>query len=111
MKPDPEPPSATDTSNVSNKAQTNMQAPQKPYMLHAPVATPSKLAAHQRIMPSEQIHTSVKPTAAANTQYNQSAVQSNTEPKVPAPPSVPATKVPASCASHTSMVTCQSSHT
>ena len=73
-----------------------MHVPQKPYMLHAPAATPPKLVAHQCITPSEQPHTPAKPAAAANAQCNQSAVQSNTEPKVPSPPSVPAAKVPAS---------------
>ena len=74
------------------------------YMLHALATTPPKLVAHQCITPSEQLHTPAKP-AAANTQCNQSAVQSNTEPKVTAPPSVPATKVTVSSASHTSMTT------
>ena len=86
-----------------------MYAPQKPYLLHAPAATPHKLLAHQYITPSEQPHTPAKPAAAANTQCNQSAVQSSIEPKVPASPSMPAAKVPASSASHTSMATCQSS--
>ena len=47
-----------------------MHAPQKPYMLHAPAATPPKLVAHQCITHSEQPHTPAKPTAAANTQCN-----------------------------------------
>ena len=54
--------------------------------------------------PSEQSHTPAKPDAE-NTKCNQSAVQSSMEPKVPAPPSVPPTKVSASFASHTSMAT------
>ena len=88
-----------------------MHAPQKPCMLHAPAATPPNWAPHQCITPSEKPCTAAKPAAAANTQCNQSVVQSNTEPKVPALPSVPATKVLISSASHTSMATCQSSQT
>ena len=80
-----------------------MHSPQKPYILHAPAATPPNLVAHQCITLSEHPYTPAKPFAAANTQYNQSAVQYSTEPKVQAPPSVPATKVPASSASLTSM--------
>ena len=99
-KPYPEPTSVIDTPNVSNKDQTHMYAWQKPYMLHAPAATPPNLVAHQCITPSEESHTSAKPPAA-NTQCNQSAVQSSTEPKIPAPPSVPAAKVHANSASHT----------
>ena len=110
MKPNPETTSVTDTPNVSTKDQTHMHAWQKPYMLHAPSAILPKLVAHQCIIPSEQSCTPSK-SATANTQCNQSAVQSTTEPKVPAPPSMPATKVPASSASHTSMATCHSSHT
>ena len=79
-------------------------------MLHAPAATPSMVVAHQCIIPSEQPCTTTKP-AAANTQCNQNAVQSSTEPNVPAPPSVPANNVPAISTSHTSMVTHQLSHT
>ena len=82
-----------------------MHGLQKPYMLHAPTATPPKLVAHQCITHSEQPHTPAK-LAAANVQYNQSALQSSTEPKVLAPPSVPAAKFPASSASHTSVATC-----
>ena len=67
MKPNPEPASATDTSDISNKAQTHMHAPQKPYMLYAPAATPPNLAAHQCITPSEQPNTPAKSAAAANT--------------------------------------------
>ena len=78
-------------------------------MLHAPAATPHKSVAHQYITLSEQLCTPAKP-ATANTQCNHSAVQSSTEPKVPASPSVPAAKVPASSTSHTSMARCQSSH-
>ena len=111
MKPDPEPPSATDTSDVSQKTQTSMHVPQKPYMLHAPDATPPNLEAHQCITPSEQPYTPAKPATAANTHCNQSAVQSTTEPRVPSLPSVPAAKVPVSCASHTSMATHRSSCT
>ena len=105
MKPDPEPASVTDTSDVSNKDHTHMHTQQKPYMLHVPAATPPILVAHQCITPSEQPCTPAKPVAAANTQCNQSAVQFSTEPKVPALPSVPAAKVPASPASHTSVTT------
>ena len=71
-------------------------------MLHAPAATPPKLVAHQCITLSEQPSIPAKPAAVANTQCNQSTLQSSTEPKVPAPPSVPTTKVPASSVSHTS---------
>ena len=78
-KPDPEPSSATDTPDVSNKPQTDIHAPQKPYILHAPAATLPKLVAHQCIIPSVQPCTPAKPAAAANTQCNQSAVQSSTE--------------------------------
>ena len=92
-KPDPEPPSVTDTSDVSNKDQPNMHAPQKPYMLHAPAATPLNLVVHQCITSSEQPCTPAKPAAAADTQCSKSALQSSTEPKVSAPPSVPAAKV------------------
>ena len=106
MKSDPEPPSATDTSDVSNKGQTHMHTPQKPKMLHAHAVTPPNLVAHQSITSSEQPHTPPKPVALANTQCNQSAVQSSTEPKVSEPTSVPATKVPANFASYTSMATC-----
>ena len=95
----------TDTYDVSNKNQTHLHAPQKPYMLHAPVATAPNLVANQFITPSEQLHIPTKPAAAANTQCNQSAVQSNIEQKVPALLSVPAAKVPTSSASHTSMAT------
>ena len=98
MKPDPEPPSARDTSDVFNKTQTQMHAPQKPYMLHASAATPPKLVAHQCITPSEQPCTPAKSAAAPNTQCNQSAVQCSTEPKVSVPPRVPANNVPASSA-------------
>ena len=106
MKPNPEPASVTDTSDVSNKDQTHMYAPQKPYMSHAPAATPPRLVAHQCITPSDQPCTPVKQAAGANTQCTQSAVQSSTEQKVTAPPSVPATNVPAISVSHTSMVKC-----
>ena len=82
-----------------------MHAPWKPYMLHAQAATPPKFVAHPCITPSEQPCTPAKPAAAANTQCNQSAIQSNTEPKVSASLSVPPAKVPASSASHTSMAT------
>ena len=84
-----------------------MYAPQKPYMLHAPAATPPSLVANQCITPSEQPCTLAKPAAAANIQCNQSAGQFSTEPKVTTPPSVPAAKVLSSSASHTSMATCQ----
>ena len=99
-KPDPEPVSDIDTCDITNKNQTYRQASQKPYMLHALAATPPKLVAHRCIKLSAQSSTPAKPAVAANTQCNQSAVQSSTEPKVLAPPSVPAAKVPASCASH-----------
>ena len=99
-KPDPEPASVIDMSDVSNKDQTHVHVLQKPNMLHAPAATPPKMVAHQCITHSEQPYTPAKP-GAANTEYNQSAAQSTTEPKVPAPPSVSATKVPASSTSHT----------
>ena len=66
-KPDPEPVSVADTSDVSNKHQTHMHAPQKPYTLHAPAATPPKFVAHQCITHSEQPCTPAKPAAAANT--------------------------------------------
>ena len=61
-----------------------MHAPQKLYMSHAPAATPPKLVADQHSTPSEKPCTPAKP-ATANTQCNQSAVQSSTEPKVPVP--------------------------
>ena len=70
-KSDPEPTSVTDIHNVSNKDQTHMHTMQKPYMLHAPAATPPKLVADQCITPSEQPCTPAKP-AAANTQCNHS---------------------------------------
>ena len=108
-KPDPEP--ASVTSDVSNKDQTHIHAPQKPYMLHAPAATYPKFVTHQCITPSEQPCTPAKPAVAANRQCNLSAVQSRIEPKIPAPASVPATKVPTRSASHTSMATCQPNHT
>ena len=75
MKPDPVPLSATDTSDVSCSDQTHMHAPLKPYVLHAPAATPPNLAAHQCITSCEQPLTPAKPAAAANIQCNQSAVQ------------------------------------
>ena len=101
MKSYTEPSSATDTSDVSNKAQMHVHASQKPYMLHAPAATLPSFASHQCTTPSAWFHTHAKPAAEVNTQYNQHAVQSSTEPMVPAQPSVPDTKVPASPASHT----------
>ena len=110
-KPDPGPASERDTSDVSNKDQIHMHASQKPYMLYAPAATPPILVAYQCNTPSEQPHTPIKPAAAVITQCNQSVVHSSTEPKVPAPLSMPAAKVPPSSASHTSMATCQSSCT
>ena len=78
-------------------------------MLHAPAAILPNLAVHQCTTTSTQPSTPAKPARVVNTQCNQSAVQSSTEPKVPAPPCVPAPKVAASCASHTSMAACQSS--
>ena len=110
MKHDPKPASGTDTSDVSNKDQTHMHAPWKPYMLHATAATPPNVVAHQCLTPSEP-YIPAKPAATANTQCNQSVVHSSTEPKALAPPSVPAAKVPASLASDTSMATHWSSHT
>ena len=81
-KPDPEPPSVTDTSDVSNKDQTLMHAIQKPCMLHGTAATAPSLVAHQCFTPSEQPQTPAKPAAAANTQCNPSVIQSSIEPKV-----------------------------
>ena len=88
-KPDPEPTSVTNTPNVSYKDHNHMHAQQKPYMLHAPAAPPPKLVAQQYITPNEKPQTPAKPV---NTQCNQSSVQSSTEPKVPAPPCVPAAR-------------------
>ena len=49
-------------------------------------------------------------TADVAPQCKPSAVQASIEQQVPAPPSVPATKVPTSSTSHTSLATHQSSH-
>ena len=66
-RPYPEPPSVTENSSVSNKDQTHMYVPQKPYMLHAPAATPPNSVAHQCITPSKQPYIPAKPAAAAMT--------------------------------------------
>ena len=65
------------------------------HLEHAPAATSPRLVPHQCITPSKQPQTPAK-AGAANIQYNQSVAQSSTEPKVLAPSSVPATKVPTS---------------
>ena len=94
-KPDLEPPSAD--LDVSTKAQPHVHAPLKPVWNHAPAAAPQpKSAATQCTIPSAQPH-------CTQTECSPEAVQASTEAMVPAPPSVPATKVPASITSHTSM--------
>ena len=91
MKPDPVAPLATDTSDVSNKAQTHVHVPQKPFIQNAPAATLPNLAAHQCNTPTAQQHNPAKQAAAVNAQCNQNAVQSTTELMVPGTPQ---------CASH-----------
>ena len=74
-----------------------MHAPLKPVPNHAPAAAPQpKSAATQCTIPSAQPH-------CTHAECSPEAVQASTEAKVPAPPSVPAAKVPASITSHTSM--------
>ena len=102
-KPDLEPPSAD--LDVSTKAQPHVHAPLKPVPNHAPAAAPQpRSAATLCTIPSAQPH-------CTHVKCSPEAVQASTEVKVPAPPSVPATKVPASITSHASMAPCQSSLT
>ena len=94
-KPDLEPPS-TDL-DISTKAQPHVDAPLKPVLNHAPAAAPwPSSAATQCTIPSAALH-------HTHAKCSPEAVQASTEAKVPVPPSVPATKVPASITSHTSM--------
>ena len=102
-KPDLEPLSAD--LDVSTKAQPPVHAPLKPVSNHAPAAAPQpRLAATQCTIPSAPPH-------CTHAKCSPEAVQASTEAKVPAPPSVPAAKVPASITSHTSTAPCQSSCT
>ena len=97
-KPDLELPSAD--LNVSTKAQPHVHAPLKPVSNHAPAAAPQpRSAATQCTIPSTPPH-------HAHAKHSPEAVQASTEAKVPAPPSAPAAKVPASITSHTSMAPC-----
>ena len=102
-KPDLEPPSAD--LDVSTKAQPHVHAPLKPVSNHAPAAAPlpTSAATQCTIQSAQPHHTHAK--------HSPEAVQASTEAEVPAPPNVPATKVPASITSHTSMAPRQSSHT
>ena len=102
-KSDLEPPSAD--LNVLTKAQPHVHAPLKPVSNHAPAAAPQpRSAATQCTIPSAPLH-------HTHAKCSPEAVQASTEAKVPAPPSVPATKVPTSISSHTSMAPHQSSYT
>ena len=97
-KPDLEPPSAD--LNVSTKAQPHVHAQLKPVSNHAPAAAPQpRSAATQCTIPSAPPH-------HTHAKHSPEAVQASTEAKVPAPPSAPATKVPATITSHTSMAPC-----
>ena len=92
-QPDLEPPSAD--LDVSTKAQPHVHAPLKPVPNHAPAAAPQpKSAASQCTIPSAPLH-------CTHATCNPEAVQASTEAKVPVPPSLPATEVPASITSHT----------
>ena len=71
---------------------------------------PKPAATQYTILSTPHQHTPAK-TADVTPQCNPSAVQASIEQKVPAPPSVPAAKVPASSTSHTSLATHQSSCT
>ena len=102
-KPDLECPSAD--LDVSTKAQPHVHAPLNPVLNHAPAAEPQpRSATTQCTIPSAPPH-------RTHAKCSPEAVQASTEAKVPATPSVPATKIPASITSHTSMVPHQSSHT
>ena len=74
-----------------------MHAPLNPVLNHALAAAPqSRSAATQGTIPSAPLH-------CTHAKCSPEAVQASTEAKVPVPPGVPATKVPASITSHTSM--------
>ena len=111
-QPDPEPP--TVDMEISHRVKTHVHAPIQPNVHHALAGVHTESAATQCMTPSTQHQcTTAKPTqqVVRTPQCNQSAVQSSTEQKVSAPLSAPATKVPASSSSHTSLATCQSSCT
>ena len=111
-QPNPEPPTAD--MEISCKVKTHVHAPIQPNVHHPPAGVQPEPAANQCTNPSTQHQcTPAKPTqqVVKTPQHNQSAVQSSTEQKVLAPPSAPATKVPASPSSYTSLATCWSSHT
>ena len=100
-KPDLEPPKADNP--VMHKAQVCTPPQHKSYA-EAAALRPNP-AAVQCAKPSTLQQSTPNPVC------NPSPVQPSTEVKVPAPPSVPAAKVPASQASHTSLATRQSSRT
>ena len=111
-QPDPEPPTAD--MEISCKVKTHVHAPIQPNVHHAPAGVQTEPAATQCTTPSTQHQcTPAKPTqqVVKTPQCNQSAVQSNTEQKVSAPPSAPATKVPGISSSHTSLATYRSNCT
>ena len=111
-QPNPKPPTAD--MEISCKVKAHVHAPIQPHVHHAPAGVQPEPAANQCTNPSTQHQcTPAKPTQqlAKTPQHNQSAVQSSTEQKVSAPPSGPAANVPASSSSHSSLATCQSSHT
>ena len=93
---------------ISRKVKTHVHKPIQPNVHHALAGVQPEPAATQCTNPSTQHQcTPAKPTqqVAKTPQHNQSAVQSSTEHKLSAPPSVPAAKVPASSSSHTSLAT------
>ena len=106
-QPDPEPPTAD--MEISCKVKSHVHALIQPNVHHVPAGVKPEPAATQCTNPSTQHQcTPAKPTqqVVKTPQHNQSAVQSSTEQKVPVPPSVQATKVPASSSSHTSLAMC-----
>ena len=109
-KPDLEPPSAD--LDISEKALKPVHAPLQKTTNHAPAAalqpTP---AATQCTIPRTPHWCTPAKTVDVTPQWKPSSVQASIEQKVPAPPSVPAAKVPASSTSHTSLATCWLSHT
>ena len=87
-----------------------MHAPLQKSINHTPAANlqPKPAATQCMIQSTPHQHTPAK-TAHVTPQCKPSAVQASIEQKVPAPPSVPAAKVPASSTIHTSLATGRSS--